>query len=265
MVKKFLFSFLILLAFATILVSNTIDPDVPNNLEVPSALTFPESYRKTEAKISLPELELKNSPASTTPEIIYPKNVLLNIPFTSQAPSANWKDPRQQDSCEEASALMAIKWARGESLSSKQAEKELLAISEWELAKYDNFHDTSAKDTMERIIKSYFSHDKVELLENATLEEIKNEIFQGNALIAPMDGQKLKNPHYTGDGPERHMLIIRGYNIHTKEFITNDPGTRYGEKYLYPETHFYDSIRDYSTGDHSPIKEIKKNIIVVKK
>ncbi|MFH0856775.1 MAG: C39 family peptidase [bacterium] len=191
-------------------------------------------------------------------------NILLDIPFTTQAPSADWKDPRQQDSCEEASALMAIKWIKGEKLTPAEAEVKLLAISEWEKREYNNFHDTSAKDTMERIIKKYFKYDNVFVKKNITLDDIKEEICAG-AIIVPVDGQKLKNPYYTAPGPERHMIIIRGYDKKTEEFITNDPGTRRGENYRYGAQHFYDSIRDYPTGDHMPIKEIKKAMIVIKK
>ncbi|MFH1030637.1 MAG: C39 family peptidase [bacterium] len=193
------------------------------------------------------------------------KNVLLEIPFTSQAPTGNWKDPRQQDACEEASVLMVMKWIKGEKLNPEEAEVKILAISEWEDREYKSFHDTSARDTMERLIKGYFNYTKAEVKENVTLDMIKAELFKGNAVIATVDGQRLKNPYYTAPGPERHMLVIIGYDADKKEFITNDPGTRRGEKYRYGENHFFSSMRDYPTGDHEPIIEIEKNIIVLEK
>ena len=61
------------------------------------------------------------------------------------------------------------------------------------------------------------------------------------------------------------MIIIRGYDPLTKEFITNDPGTRKGELYRYDATVLYEAIRDYPTGYHEIIPHIEKNMIVVSK
>src|SRR3989338_7629179 len=55
-----------------------------------------------------------------------PAKVLWEVPFTSQAPRGNWKDPRQQAGCEEASVLMAMRWVRGKSLSMAQAEAQII-------------------------------------------------------------------------------------------------------------------------------------------
>lgn len=206
----------------------------------------------------------ENSPFISTAKN-YDKNVLLDIPFTVQAPFANWKDAREQDSCEEASVLMVMKWIRGEKLTPEEAEVKLTAISDWELREYNNFTDTSAEDTMKRLIKKYFKYENVGMKEDITLSDIKQELAKGAAIIVPMDGQKLKNPYYTAPGPERHMIVIRGYDNETKEFITNDSGTRRGEGYRYDENNFYAAIRDYPTGDHLPIMEIKKTMIMVKK
>lgn len=37
--------------------------------------------------------------------------ILYDVPFAAQAPFGEWSDKRQQDGCEEVSALMAVKWA----------------------------------------------------------------------------------------------------------------------------------------------------------
>lgn len=210
------------------------------------------------------EIQTGKLPVKEDGSEVVPKNVLLNIPFASQAPFGNWDDPRQQDACEEASSLMVAHWLSGDVLTRENAEREILAIADYEEKKYGSFHDTSAADTIERIIKKYFDYDNVELRENVSLDDIKQELFKGNALIIPMDGQKLKNPYYTAPGPERHMLVVRGYDVSKKEFITNDPGTKKGEKYRYDENLFYGAMRDYPTGDHAPIMEIKKDMIVIK-
>ena len=48
----------------------------------------------------------------TTPTSTPIKSVYYDVPFTSQAPLAEWDDPLQQDGCEEASSLMAASWAK---------------------------------------------------------------------------------------------------------------------------------------------------------
>lgn len=228
---------------------------------------FPSQKNEGHVSPEIPEEitqeDKKPLPPKSEPEKAFKKFINLPIPFASQAPTGNWKDPRQQDSCEEASVLMVIKWIKGESLSKEEAEVKLIAISEWEKREYGNFHDTSAKDTLERIIIGYFKYENAHLKNNASLENIKEELAAGNAVIAPMDGQKLNNPYYTAPGPERHMLVIRGYDADKKEFITNDPGTRRGEGYRYNEDHFFSSIRDYPTGYHEPIETVEKNIIII--
>lgn len=189
--------------------------------------------------------------------------ILLDVPFTSQAPFGEWSDQRQQDGCEETSALMAIAWARGEKLDKEKAKKEILAIADYEKNKYGSFIDTNTADTVERIIKGYFSYEKTKAVENITIDQIKAELYKGNLVLVPCNGRRLSNPNYTAPGPERHMLVIRGYNPVKKEFITNDAGTRKGEGYRYKEDVLYKAIVDYPTGDHEPIeKEIKAMIIV---
>src|SRR5437016_6068593 len=66
--------------------------------------------------INLPEHI--DSPQSVEAEPVpLPKFVNLPVPFTVQAPFADWQDPRQEDACEEASALMAVYWAQEKTLT----------------------------------------------------------------------------------------------------------------------------------------------------
>ncbi len=138
-------------------------------------------------------------------------------------------------------------------------------MAEYQKKNYGEYRDTSAEDTVARITKGYFAYSQAEVRRGITINDIINELGKGNLVITPMDGQRLKNPHYTPPGPERHMLVIRGYDSKTKEFITNDPGTRLGEKYRYKEEVLYNAIRDYLTGYHLPIGKEEKVMIVVKK
>lgn len=192
------------------------------------------------------------------------KQVLIpNVPFTSQAPFGDWKDERQQDGCEEASAAMAVYWGQKKTLSKSQALEIILAASAYQLQKYGEYRDISTKDTLERIIRDYFNYPYAEYFPDISAKDIIEQLFQNKLVIVPTNGQLLGNPNFTGAGPERHMLVIRGYNRQTKEFITNDPGTRKGELYRYSEDVLFQSIRDYHTGYHIPITETRRNMIVV--
>ncbi len=204
--------------------------------------------------------------ASDIPAPQITKTILLDVPFAAQAPFGDWKDERQQDGCEEASAIMAMLWAKGQKATTKDyVLSKIIDISDYEEKNYDTFHDTGAKETLERIINDYFKYDKAEVKYDITLDILKAELAKGNLIIVPANGRELKNPNYTAPGPERHMLVVKGYDPKTREFITNDPGTRKGENYRYNEELFFNAIRDYLCGYHVPITETHKNIIVVKK
>ncbi|MCK4525280.1 MAG: C39 family peptidase, partial [Candidatus Andersenbacteria bacterium] len=196
-------------------------------------------------------------------EIIEEKNVLLDAPFISQAPLGNWSDPRKQDGCEEAAAIMAMAWVNREKLTPEIADERINKISAFEEKEYGNFYDTNANDTVKRIFKGYFEYDNVEAVSDINKEDIKKELFKGHLVIVPTNGRLLGNPYYTLPGPVTHNLVIIGYNIDSKEFITNDPGTRRGEKYRYNEDVLEGALFDYPTGYHEEVKEIKTAMIVI--
>lgn len=189
--------------------------------------------------------------------------ILLDVPFTPQSPFGDWADQRQQDGCEEASSLMAIKWARDESLTYEEALDEILVASDYSLRKYGEYRDIAVPDIVEWIIKDYFNYQNVTFKTDISIEDIVDELSKGNVVITPMNGQLLGNPYYTAPGPERHMILIRGYDEERKVFITNDPGTRRGEGFEYDEEMLFNAIRSYPTGYHEPIEKIEKDMIIV--
>ena len=193
---------------------------------------------------------------------------ILPVPFTSQAPFAQWSDSRQQDGCEEAGAVMAMAWVKDQkTLSKAEAKKAIINISDFELKKYGEYRDVSLEDLRKWVFIDYFKYDakKVRVVEKITLADIKKELAKGNLVLVPADGRALKNPYFTAPGPERHILLIKGYDQKKKQFITNDAGTRRGENYRYSETVLFKAIRAYPTGYHLPIKKVEKKMLVVEK
>lgn len=213
------------------------------------------------------DADLTNIPVGETSDTSAPApttgKTLQDVPFTPQAPFGGWSDQRQEDGCEEASALMAVKWAHGEKLTSDEALEEILAASDYILEKYDEYRDVSPADTVDWIIKDYFNYQNAAVKKNVSLDEIIYELDKGNIILAPMNGQILHNPYYTPPGPPNHMLVIRGYDPEKNIFITNDPGTRRGELYEYGTEVLLEAIRAYPTGSHELIEKIEKDVIVV--
>lgn len=220
----------------------------------------------TAAVNEVSEMELILTPTPQKTAFSAPVNsesVFLDVSFTSQAPDGDWKNSTFQNGCEEASILMAMRWVNGETLTMADAIREITDISDFEQKNYGNFYDTSAEDTA-KLMRDYFKYENVGIINGVTANIIKSELKKGNLIIAPMNGQILGNPFYTAPGPAEHMIVIIGYDPLKKEFITNDPGTRHGEKYRYNEFVFEAAIRDYPTGYHEPIPTVNKNIIIVR-
>ncbi|HOY55964.1 MAG TPA: C39 family peptidase [bacterium] len=213
-------------------------------------------------------LDQKREESTTTVAVeVLPQDIFIeDVPFLVQAPFGEWKDPRQQDACEEAASLIAVSWATGISKISKTETKEkILDIVKYQTENFGEYRDTSAADTLKYIIKGYFNYQKARLEENIKIEDIITELAHGNLVIVPANGQALHNPYFTQPGPERHMLVLRGHDSIKKEFIANDPGIGRGEKYHYPQETLWAAIRDYETGYHVLITGVKKTMIVVEK
>ncbi len=207
-----------------------------------------------------------SSPAPEPTSTTEPEGLILirNVPFTPQAPLANWADPRQEDGCEEATALMAMSWVQGRQLTLAGAEQDIIAISDYEAKNYGSFYDTSVQDTIDRIYKGYFRYNNVEAKYGITDDDIKTELIKGNLVVVPANGRLLNNPFYKPPGPLRHMLVIRGYDPNTDEFITNDPGTKRGEQYRYSVQTIMDAIYDYKTGHAETVISITKAMIMIR-
>lgn len=218
------------------------------------------TYENVPSKNEEPNAE---PPKPAKEQVLSVKSVLFDVPFTSQAPFGNWTDARKQDGCEEAAAIMAMAWVRGEKLDPKSADDEINNIAKYEEDAIGTFHDTSAFDTIETIFKGYFEYDNVEVRYRIGKQEIIKELMAGNLVIVPTRGQLLGNPNYTPPGPITHNLVVIGYDIKTKKFITNDPGTRNGKGYRYDEDVLEGALLDYPTGSHEKVEEEKTAMIVV--
>lgn len=187
-----------------------------------------------------------------------------DVPFIVQAPRHNWKDPVYQNACEEAVSLMAMRWVENKKLTPEEAFTEIKKLSDYSKTHYGFYLDQSAED-LAKLMTEYFKYDKIFFRDNISLADIKEEISKNNIVLVPANGQKLGNPFFTSPGPTEHMLLIKGYDPKTKEFITNDPGVGKGNGYRYKENVLFNAIRRYPSGYKEKIESVQKVMIVVEK
>ncbi|MFH0857191.1 MAG: C39 family peptidase [Candidatus Magasanikbacteria bacterium] len=175
------------------------------------------------------------------------KELNLLVPFTSQAPEYNWEQP-WQDACEEAALLMLDAYYKEYTLSPFFARDEMLKMIGWETEK--NWGYSIPMEKILELTKEFVTKNTKytpRVIENPTIEIIKEQINKGNPVYVVADGKKLQNPNFTNGGPVYHALIIRGYN--ETSFITNDPGTRKGENFMYSYKNIMESIHDWNDGN----------------
>lgn len=184
------------------------------------------------------------------------------VPFISQAPTSEWGKSEFQNGCEEAAALMVHAWRSGKTYTKEVAKRELIAMARYQEKQIGQAIDTDTLDTAEVLLRGYFAILDYRVTYDFTLDDLKSALMDG-LVIVPTNGRTLKNPNFTLPGPLQHMLVVTGYDTTTKEFITNDPGTRKGESYRYSEQVLFDAIREYPTGKHLPITLERKAMIIV--
>jgi hypothetical protein len=187
-------------------------------------------------------LTLKNTDIEEE-SVSAPKQMHLSVPFTSQAPEADWDQP-WQDACEEAAVLMLDAFYRGQHLSPLFAKDELLKMIDWET---ENGWHTSIPLEKIQILAEHYTGKSFQVVGDPGVDEIKSFLISGHPVLVVAHGQSLPNPHFSGDGPLYHALVITGYTQTT--FITNDPGTRRGEEFEYTFDDLLSAVHDWNGGD----------------
>lgn len=166
--------------------------------------------------------------------------LILGIEFTSQAPEKNWRQP-WQDACEETSIVIVDNFYNKKSLNTKTAKSEILKIFYIKEKVFGPSLDEDA-EKMNYIINNFLNWEG-RVVENLTLEQIKEEITNNRPVILPADGKILKNKYFNTSG--YHVFVISGYDDDKKMFITQEPGTRFGKNYLYSYDTVERAMRDY--------------------
>jgi hypothetical protein len=179
--------------------------------------------------------------------------VRYDVPFTPQAPFAEWFDARQQEGCEEASVVMAVKWATGDPLTLMEARTRILAMADWQQKEFGYYHDTSVQDTADRLFRSYFRFTDYEVVRDIDAYDIIEALEGGDIVVTAINGRTVGNPFFAPPGPLRHMVVVTGYDADTDEFLVHDPGTKNGADFRYTHAAMAASLRDYPSGRYAPI------------
>ncbi len=173
----------------------------------------------------------------------------LDVPFSAQAPDADWREP-WKNACEETSIIMIDSYFTKNSLSKDDASKKILALFKIKEENFGESKDESMKRMSQIIDKADLSWTTAISI-NPELNAIKKELAEGNPVIAPIDARILKNSPYVGGELDYHVLVISGYDDKRGEFIVQDPGTKTGKNDRYKYDNFYEAINDYLP-DSSP-------------
>lgn len=203
-----------------------------------------------------------DTPNQTSTSSTLAKSVKLAVPFTPQAPTANW-DELHNEACEEASAIMAAAFFAGDkhtTLPASEVEEQIKTITEYFKNKYGYYLDTTQAETAEMIETHYGLTTK--LIDDFTVEDIKKALSEGKLVIMNFDGRLLGNPNFRGDGPPYHMIVVTGYD--GNKFITNDPGTRKGRGYVYSADVLMNAAGDWNHTTHGADTSVKRIMIVSK-
>lgn len=224
--------------------------------ELSEAMEFQSNDENKTKRLDDLKTEEQISNSTNAPRRVYADSLNLDVPFTSQAPHANWNETFKEG-CEEASALMIDYFYQGKEFTTDIATDEILKMVDWQMDYFGGHFDLTAKQTAE-MIKKYWNYERVEVINNPTINDIKMHISEQRPVIVPAAGRVLGNPYFRQPSPIYHMLVIKGYT--EDKFITNDPGTKRGEDFLYDYDVLMNAIHDWNEQN---ILQGEKRIIVI--
>lgn len=171
-----------------------------------------------------------------------PNSVVLDVPFTDQAPTGKWD--RNED-CEETSIVMARAYLTGDTsdiVPPAEAQESITALKQWEAANIGYNANTGAYATS-HMAEGAFSL-KVDQIKDYTADDLKQALVDHHVILLPINARLLGNPTYAESGPLYHMIVVRGYT--TDGFVVNDPGTVNGDANIYSFDTLHNAAADWN-------------------
>lgn len=194
-------------------------------------------YRKIEQKITntVDKVDQIRETIIPQPTIIesdgLPNKHLIKTAFVPQAPEKNWDQP-WQDACEEAAILTVYYYYHSINPSTSQIITDLNQLFQTE-SELGFTHDVNITQISTVSAKLY--NFKSEIINNPTINQIKQYISQDIPVIVPANGKILfkENNHFKSGGPWYHHVVILGYDDNKQQFIVHDVGTQFGAYFHY--------------------------------
>ena len=193
-----------------------------------------------------------------------PNKHLINTSFVQQAPEKNWDQP-WQDTCEEAAILTVDYYYKNQKPNKSEIKNDLLKMIEYE--HQQNWTKDINIFQMAQIGSSYLGY-KTEIIEDPTIETIKQKVAENIPIIIPANGKILyeENKHFKDGGPYYHNLVILGYDDNRQQFIVHDVGTQFGAYYKYSYQLLIQSIHDFpETNIKQDINNGHKRVLILLK
>lgn len=238
LMKKIL---LIIFALFILLVGGIFAVRTWNQANAPEPVIIPSSMIEPIGEPD-PEENETAEPVKVAGEL--PNDVLLKVPFTPQAPTANW-DELHNEACEEASVLMAAAYFNGDTrknMPASEAEAEIQKLTKYQQEKFGYYLSIDAAELAQMAEEVYGLKAEV-VRENISEDMIKRALAEDKLVLVPVNGRQLGNPNFQTPGPIYHMFVIKGYD--EKSFITNEPGTKRGLDYRYSYEVIRNALGDY--------------------
>ena len=190
--------------------------------------------------------------------------VNLEVPFISEAPEKIWSGP-WLNACEEASIAMVDNFYIGKNkVTPKDAAILMNKLFAWQNKIYKSNANSNATRTVEMVLKNNLSF-KTRIVRDPTLDQIKNELRANRPVISLHYGLDLKNPDlvFRRGGSAYHMLVIKGFDENTQEFIVQDNGShKNGIDFRYKYDILMSSLCDYN---HKTDKTEKPGAVIFTK
>ena len=176
---------------------------------------------------------LDNAP-SPVPAVL-PDHILLQVPYTTQAPLGNWA--QHQESCEEATlTMLSSYWARDPSvvIDPNAGDASIAALVRWQVQNWGS-EDDLTDHRLGELAKGYYGY-AYQIVPNAP-QAIREQLAAGRPLIAGIRTHGLGNPDYPGyrnhyeqtGWSVPHFVLVIGYD--GDGVWLNDPGISKGRGY----------------------------------
>ncbi|MGI5841284.1 MAG: C39 family peptidase [Patescibacteria group bacterium] len=193
-----------------------------------------------------------------------PDKHLIETTFIPQAPEKNWDQP-WQDACEEAAFLTAHYYYQEATPDISTIRKDILNLIDKE--KEFGWQKDVNLGQLSQLAKDVYGYN-TNVIDNPTLDQIKEYISKDIPVIVPADGKTLyrENRNFRDGGPYYHMLTILGYDDTRGKFTVHDVGTQYGAYFRYSYDLLVEAIHDYPTSlQKEDIKDGEKRVLVLLK